>query len=198
MSDIEIVNRALILLGAEPIGSLDDHNKTARVMSGLLPQTKRTVLNEFPFTFALRIEPLTRASGSISGYSYVFSKPSNALNVSRVYGSDTFKGTSEFRVVGNLIGANISSGSVEYTAYVDDVSSWPQHIQECLATRLASDAATSLTGQPQLAVSLLQKYMALANHAAQTSVNEENISPVRSSDYVSGRMPVSSSSSGNN
>ncbi len=191
MSDLEIVNRALILIGAEPIGSLSDHNKTARIMSGLLSQTKRTVLNEFPFTFALRIEPLTRASGSIAGYPYVFSKPSNALNVSRVYSSDAYKGTADFRVVGNLIGANISSGSVEYTAYVDDVSSWPQHIQECLATRLASDAATSLTGQPQLAVSLLQKYMALANHAAQTSVNEENISPIRSSDYVSGRMPVS-------
>ena len=187
MTDIQIVNRALVLIGVEPIGSLSDHSKTARIMSGLLPQTKRTVLNEFPFTFSLRIEPLTRASGTVAGYSNVFAKPTGSLNVTRVYSGDDFHAPVEFRVVGNLIATNISSGSVEYTIYIDNPDTWPQHIQECLATRLASDAATSLTGNPQLSVSLLQKYMTLANHAAQTSVNEENVSPIRTSDYIQTR-----------
>ena len=187
MTDLQIVNRALVLIGVEPIGSLLDHSKTARIMSGLLPQTKRTVLNEFPFTFSLRIEPLTKANGSIAGYANVFTKPSGALNITRLYSNEDFHAAVEFRVVGNLIATNIASGSVEYTIYVDDPDTWPQHIQECLATRLASDAATSLTGNPQLSVSLLQKYMALANHAAQTSVNEENVSPIRTSDYIQTR-----------
>lgn len=187
MTNLDVINRALVLIGVEPIGSTADHSKAARIMSGLLPNTKRAVLNEFPFTFTLRIEPLGRASGSVAGYSNVFAKPSNALNICRVYSGDAFHAPVEFRVVNNLIAANISSGSVEYTVYVDDVNSWPQHIQECLATRLASDAATSLTGNPQLATVLLQKYMTLANHAAQTSVNEENIPPIRTADYLTTR-----------
>ncbi|MBQ6909200.1 MAG: hypothetical protein IJQ29_03725 [Synergistaceae bacterium] len=187
MTDIQIVNRALVLIGVEPIGALNDHSKTARIMSGLLPQTKRTVLNEFPFTFSLRIEPLSATSGSVAGYSNVFKKPTDCLNVTRVYSGDSFHAPVEFRIVGDRIAANVTSGSVEYTIYIDNVDTWPQHIQECLATRLASDAAVSLTGNPNLSTALLQKYMTLANHAAQTSVNEENISPIRMSDYLQTR-----------
>ena len=187
MTDLDAANRALILIGVEPVGSLSDHSKAARTMAGLLEHTKKTVLNEFPWTFANRIVPLTRASGSVAGYSYAFTKPADALNISRVYGSDDFKSPAESRVVGNLIGANVASGSVEYTAYVADLDSWPQQIQECLVTRLASDAATSMTGNAQLSIALLQKYTALANHAAQTSVNEENIPTIRASDYINTR-----------
>ena len=193
MTDLDAANRALILIGVETVGSLSDHSKAARTMAGQIEPAKKTVLNEFPWTFANRIVPLTGASGSVAGYSNVFSKPSDALNISRVYGSDNFKSPSEFRVVGSLIAANVSSGSVEYKAYVSDLDSWPQQIQECLVTRLASDVAITLTGNAQLSIALMQKYTALANHAAQTSVNEENIPTIRAGEYVNIRNAAQSS-----
>lgn len=184
MTDLDIVNKALLLIGVEPIGSLKDHSKTARVMSALLPETKRVVLNEFPWTFALRIVPLTKKTGvTVSGYEYFYSFPSDALNVQRVYNDTGYRGIAEYRVVNNTIATHIASGSLEYTAYVDDVTQWPAQVLECLVNRLASDAATSLTGQPQLATALLQKYMTLASHAAQVSVTEENIPPMRAADH---------------
>lgn len=183
MTDLEAANRALMLLGVAPIGSLSDSHQAARVMNAQLPNAKRTVLNEFPFNFALRIEPLTPAGGSVAGYAHVFAKPSSALNVQRVYSNTDFRGVAEFRVVGNLIAANIEGGSVEYTAFVSDLNTWPQHVQECLVTRLASDAAVSLTGDGNLMQAMLQKYMTLASHAAEVSVVEENVPPMRRADY---------------
>lgn len=187
MTDLDIANRALVLIGAETIGSLSDKNKAARTMSGALTDTKRAVLSEFPWTFNNRIEPLEKTSGSVPGYSNVFKRPSDALNIHRVYGSDKNSGIADYRQVNNLIAANISSGSVEYSAYIDDVNIWPANLQECLAIRLASYAAITMTGNPQLSTALQQQYMMLANLAAQGSANEENTPPMRRAEYVNSR-----------
>ena len=184
MTDLDVVNKALILIGVEPIGSLLDHSKVARVMNALLPDTKRVVLNEFPWTFALRIVPLKAKTGvTVDGYQYTFQYPSDALNIQRVYDDSGYRGVAEYRVVNGTIAAHISSGTLEYVAYVDDINEWQTQVVECLVNRLASDAASSLSGNPQLANSLLQKYMTLASHASQVSVSEENIPPMRASDY---------------
>lgn len=188
MTDLEVVNRALTFIGVAPIGSLNDNTQTARVMAALLPDTKRVVLNEFPWSFAMRIDPLVASSSPApAGYSYAFEYPAGALNVQRVYDATGFRGVAEYRVIGNVIGANVPSGTVEYTAFVEDVSSWPRQIAECLTTRLASDAATALTGSMQVSMGLLEKYMTLARVASQTSVVEENVPPARVTDYVQAR-----------
>jgi hypothetical protein len=184
MTDLEAANRALVMIGVEPIGSLSDRNKTARVISGLLPITKKVVLNEFPWNYALRIEPLVPKSGAtVKGYSHVFQRPADALSVQRVYSDNGFSGTGDYRIVGDSIGANIESGSVEYVAWVENLEDWPTHVQECLVTRLASDAAISLTGNGNLMQALLNKYMTLASHAAELSVTEENIANMRKAEY---------------
>ena len=192
MTDLEVANRALTLIGVEPIGSLADNGKAARTLNALLPGTKRIVLGEFPWSFATRILPLA-PSGELPppGYAKTFLYPPDALSVHRVYGSSDFRGVAEFRVLqsgtSNFIAANVQDGSVEFTARIDNVDLWPMPIVECLATRLASDAATALTGSPQLASALLEKYGMLASGAAQTSVVEENIPPLRATDYVLAR-----------
>lgn len=184
MTDLDAANRALILIGVPTIGSLEDQSQAARVMKGLLPMTKRTVLNEYPWSFVLRIEDLEPTdSGSVSGYPHAFKKPDDALSIKRVYSNDAFRGIADYRVVGNFIGANIEEGKLEYVAYVDDLNSWPQDIIECLVTRLASDASIALGGGGDLMTVLLRKYMTLASHAAEGSVVEENVPDMRASDY---------------
>lgn len=136
----------------------------------------------------MRIEPLIAAVGTPpAGYRSIFQYPADALSVYRVYSAAAFRGVAEFRVIGNVIATNITGGSVEYTAHVPDVALWPRQLAECLTTRLASDAATALTGSPQLAISLLEKYMMLARSASMNSVVEENVPPVRATDYVDSR-----------
>ena len=189
MTDLEVVNRALTLIAVEPIGSLSDNGKVARTMNALLPGTKRIVLNEFPWSFATRIEPLVPSAVTPpAGYSHAYAYPTDALSVHRVYSNADFRGIAEYRVLQsgsvNYIAANVSAGSVEYTAYVESVDLWPMQVTECLATRLASDAAAALTGSPQLASAMLEKYVMLARSAAQTSVVEENVPPARATDYV--------------
>jgi hypothetical protein len=182
MTELEAANRALMLLGVAPIGSLSDTTQAARCMSILMDGTKKAVLCEFPWAFALRIVPLSTTTGSIPGYKYVFTKPSDALEVRRVYSSGG-NAPMEFRVVGSKIGANESAGKVEYVANVADLDDWPRPIQECLVTRLACDAAMTLEGTPGVAQMLFQKYTAMASHAAEVSIAEEQPPLNRAADH---------------
>lgn len=192
MTDLQAANKALTLISVEPIGSLSDNGKAARTMNALLPDCKRVVLNEFPWSFATRIEPLTDAAGTPpGGYLKLFAYPTGALSVNRVYSDTDFKGVAEFRVLnqggGLVIAANVEAGNVEYTLDIQDLATWPMQIAECLVNRLASDAATALSGDARMAISLLEKYSALARAASQTSVVEENVPPMRAVDYIAAR-----------
>jgi hypothetical protein len=189
MTDLEAANRALTFLGVEPIGSLNDNGKPARTMNALLPLTKKTVLTEFPWSFATQFAALSPAGGSPpAGYSRLFAYPSGALAVRRVYANTDFKGVAEFLRVGTAaIAANIEGGTVEYTADMPNLDQWPIHVAECLAVRLASDAAVALTGMPDIAGVMMQKYMLLAQEAAQVSVVEGRVPPRKTAQYADAR-----------
>ena len=179
MTDLEAANRALILLAVEPVGSLSENVKAARVVSALLPHCKRVVLNEFPWPFAMRTVPLAPQPGPDVG---VFQYPSGALNVRRVI--DLVNTSKPFRVEGSLIYCDVQWAKAEYTADVQDLGAWPAQVLECLTTRLASDAANMLTGSPQLAMSLLEKYAMLVRLAMQTAAVEGYDTPLRNQNYV--------------
>ena len=183
MTELEAANRALTFIGVEPIGSLSDNGKPARIMNALLPLTKKTVLLEFPWAFATQFAALSYAGG----YSRMFAVPSGALAIRRVYSDTDFKGAAEYIRVGNSIATNISSGTVEYTMDVPNLADWPAHVAECLATRLASDAAMALTGNPNLASAMMQKYMTLAQEAAQVNVVQGRVPPRRATQYIDAR-----------
>lgn len=182
MTDLEAANRALTLLAVEPVGALSENVKAARVVSSLLPHCKRVVLSEFPWPFAMRTAPLVPQPGPDTG---VFQYPAGALNVRRVI--DLVNSSKRFKVEGPLIYCDIQWGKAEYTADVQDLGAWSVQVLECLVTRLASDAASTLTGSPQMAMSLLEKYAMLAKLAMQTAAAEERMEQPRNTDYIDAR-----------
>ena len=182
MTDLEAANRALTLLAVEPVGALSENVKAARVVSSLLPHCKRVVLSEFPWPFAMRTAPLVPQPGPEAG---VFQYPTGALNVRRVI--DLVNTSKPFRVEGPLIYCDIQWGKAEYTADVQELGAWSVQVLECLTTRLASDAASTLTGSPQMAMSLLEKYAMLAKLAMQTAAAEERMGQPRNTDYIDAR-----------
>jgi hypothetical protein len=189
MTELEAVNRALIFLGVEAIGSINDDGKPARTMYALLPAAKRLVLMEFPWSFATRAAALVPAAAPApEGLGSSFAYPSGALAVRGVYDGTGSRRAVEFSVFGvsgtRYIAAQTDSGSVEYMEEVGNVGQWPEQVVECLAARLASDAAAALTGNPGLASSMMQKYALLAQIAAQVSVVEQRLYPPRASHYV--------------
>lgn len=184
MTDLEAANRALILIGVAPVGSLSDASQPARTMQRLMDGTKRVVLSEFPWSFAHRMAPLSSASDvPPPGFLHMFAYPADAVNVDRV--TDRRRTLVPFQTLeGRRIAANVEQGHVEYTAWIPDLGAWRGDVAECFVTRLASDAAGTLTGSQQLAMALLDKYRMLVREAVQASAVEEYSPFERALDYI--------------
>ena len=172
MTDLEAANRALVLIGVAPIGALSDASQPARTMRRMLDGTKRVVLSEFPWSFAHRAASLSpTADMPPPGFLHVFVYPSDAVNIDRV--TDGLRTLVPFQTLeGGRIAANVA---------------WRGDVAECFVTRLASDAAATLTGSQQLAMALLEKYYRLVREAQQAGVVEEYGPFDRAVDYIAVR-----------
>lgn len=184
MTDLDAANKALTLLGVEPVGQLSDNTKAARTTAQLMDQVKRIVLAEFPWTFALKEVPLVvSAATPPAGYSHAWTYPGDAVNINRVF--DPWRRVVPFQTVeGGIIATNLLAVNVEYVRLVTDLNVWRSDVAECFITRLASDAAVQLTGSGQLMSGLYEKYLMLLNGAKDASVVEEYRPFGRADHYV--------------
>ncbi len=181
MTDLEVVNKALLLINQEPISGLSEASKTARVMSGLLETDKRLVLEAFCWTFAIKRSYAIRTA-PIDGFSMAYEIPPGTLVIRAVNGSSDL--LSEWRVMGNVLVTNDVVTSIDHTEYVSNLSDWSAQAVDALVHRLASDAAVSLSGAPEMAQALLEKYYLLLRGAQGSDVVNERVPLPQATHYI--------------
>lgn len=189
MTDLEAANRALGFLGVAPIGALADDTIAARTMNRMLPSTKRAVLSEFAWSFALKMEPLVASTAPPPpGFSVTFDVPADAVNVVQVYrGARIHLHKLHYIVQDGVICANEAAASVEYTYANEDLTTWSAAACEALCLRLASDAAPVLVGGQGVGFNLLEKYQLIVTNARVRSTGTENLAPEQSTHYIDSR-----------
>lgn len=197
MTDLECANRALNMLGVAPVGSLTDDTQSARVMNAMLPLTKKAVLSEFAWSFALKLAVLNKSPvAAPPGFSVTFTMPSDAENIIQVYRGKLTLNEGNWRthliklnfiIQNGVICTNEEDCSVEYTYSNLTLSSWSAAACEALAVRLASDAAAALTGGQSNGTVLLQKYQYMAQNAVGRSATAEDIAQVLNTHYIDSR-----------
>lgn len=184
MTELEAANKALALLGVASITSLTQEIQAARVMRSLFDSVRIIVLQEFPWSFAIRFQPLTLNGSAVipPGWSYAFDYPAEATAVYDL--RRRFDGeTVDYIREGALFFANLPDIWAEYTV-MPEISEWPQLVCEAFVARLASDAAAALTGSLNIAASLLEKYQLLVQIARTNSLNEEAPPLRRATHYI--------------
>lgn len=198
MTDLEAANKALVLLGVAPVGSLSDDTVAARTMNRMIEPAKLAVLSEFAWSFALRLAALAATAGTPPpGWSHTFGIPGDVENILQVYrGRVTYEDGRHVRthlvklnfiVAGGVICTNEADCSLEYTYKNINISSWSDAAVEALVTRLASDCAAALTGGQQNGMALLQKYQYLVANARARSAVTEDIAPMLNTHYIDSR-----------
>lgn len=190
VTDLQAANRALTMIGVEPLGALSDQSKAARIINSLITDVKDIVLAEFPWSFAARMEALAPSSAppppGTPKYTSMFAYPAAAVNVFRVF--DDREDSISFSVaeVGGTayIAAHSAKANVEYTVRINNLNLWRGDVAECLVTRLAHDAAYMLTANQNLSSSLFEKYAMQVQAAKANSVVEENRAQMDENHYV--------------
>ena len=140
-SSIDIASNALLLIGDNPISSFDDPGAGAQAAANLYPETKKRLLSEHPWSFALKSQRLSRLSQTpdiLTGYQHAFQLPTDLIRIWSI------QPHSNYILECNLLLSNSTSLLCTYIYDVDEVN-LPPHVVKSLEYLLAADFAIAVT-----------------------------------------------------
>jgi hypothetical protein len=146
ISVVSICNRALDLLGADPLTSLEDGTKTANLCLRNFAAIRDIVLRSYPWNSAMRRAGLA-ALADAPAWGYLFQyelptgpAPERCLRVHRVARGENF------RIEGRRILTDYPAPlQILYVAQIDDPADFDPLLAESIAARLSVYLAANLT-----------------------------------------------------
>jgi hypothetical protein len=156
ISKTDILNKALTLVGASPVTSIDDSTNNARILSRVYEIALREILAACKWNFATKRANLSLTTDTLDWYdtsnTYVYSKPTDII---RIYG--THDSAATWREEGDYIISDTSGLGVRYVYYLDVPSKYPSYFVKAFIHKLAAEVAYAIVNSGSLA----EKYMEL-------------------------------------
>lgn len=176
-SVVAICNRALDMLGAEPVTSLDDNSKAARLCARNYEPVRDAVLRAYPWNAAVRRAALAAlAEAPAWGYARQFQLPEGpspepCLRLLAIDGETEFG--LRYKIEGRRVLTDEAAPlNILYIARIDDPAVLDPQLADVIATRLAADLSYSLTASAALGQTLMDIYQAKLNEARITDADE--------------------------
>ena len=162
VSEVSIANQALTWLGQNPISSFNDASTTAEWMRNNYPFIRDAVLEERMWTFATARAVSITEDLDAWGVMYSHPKLANWVSVFRCYrnvdsyGNGTIDKT--FRMEGGNVLSAYSTVYLWGVTQITDTGKFTPSFVQCLAGRIAADAAIPLTENRQLQADMWNIY----------------------------------------
>ena len=157
VSRTEIINKALTLVGANPIVNIDDDTQNARVVNRIYELSLRSILSECQWNFATRRKLLATVTDTLEWYDtgeiYIYQRPSLCI---RIFGTNDDSAT--WREEGDYIISDTTGLGVRYVYYHDVPSKYPSFFIEAFIDKLCTDMAFMIVKSKTMAESFLEKY----------------------------------------
>ena len=167
-SIVDIANKALTYLGADPMTALTDDTVEGRAINRIHEQSRQYCLRDHPWNFAMtRVALAADTTSPVWEYSNSFPWPSDCLRIIEV---DT---TEEWSVEGrNIVTDAAAPLNILYIADITDTSIYDAKFVEAYAMRLASDVAYELTANQTVVASVSTAYSSLIEEARLVDAQE--------------------------
>lgn len=179
----EVINRALVKIGANTIASPDEASEQARKALLIFETVAQTELRKQAWSFAKKratLAPLAVPTGG-DDFKASFNLPSDCLRLITLNGSWVFNSIREannglapyYAIEGRTLQANDVAAKIVYVSDVTgSVSLWDAAFVEAFACRLAVELVQSINKNMQLKQSLKQDYMEALKEAKRTNAIE--------------------------
>ena len=136
-NEIEIINRALVKVGVNPIQGLNENSAESIVVKDMYSGVRDGVLCAYPWTFAKRKSILTKTSTlSVDGKNS-FVLPNDALRILSV-------NTDEYEIAGGVLLSDEDSICINYIGRPAEMD-FPAYFDGALVAKLASEICLPLT-----------------------------------------------------
>jgi len=147
MTETDLTNRALSLIGEAPVSSLDDGTAAGRAVGLHFEPVRDSLLRSHPWDFATgRVELSRLSTDPPFGFGCAFSLPADCLRVVTFNGVDVELALNSFAIEGGQLLTDSTSAAITYVRRETDPSKWDANFAEAFSYRLASAVARALTG----------------------------------------------------
>lgn len=162
ISKTELVNKALTLVGANPITNLDtDDTQNAKVVNRVYEISLRAILSECKWNFATTRKLLSSVSTTLDWYdtgeTYIYQKPVDCI---RIFGTNDPDAT--WREEGDYIISDTQGLGIRYVYYLDIPSKYPASFVEAFIDKLASDICYMILNSSTKAEEMYKKYQSVS------------------------------------
>ncbi len=170
LSEIDIINRALIEIGDQRIASRTDNNNRARIMNDLYDGIRDELLRECPWNFATQRDTLSADPiAPVYEWATAFAIPADHL-----YMVST-ENNSAYRLEGNQILSNQENSlKITYVRRVTDPTEFDTGFVELLIAKLAYKGAKNIAADLALEDRLFRDYNLVLIRSKKTDGQEDD------------------------
>lgn len=176
-SKIDLISNALILIGDDPVQSLEDPSFGVTVMNGIYDNVYRDVLSRHPWGFAMKeleLSQLSQQPDRRTGYRYAYQLPPDLVRIWELMEHG------DYTIVGSVLYSNLSSLLCRYVHPVAE-SQLPEYAALAIQYKLAADAATAITENNSISQDMANRFlMQMATAMATDSQNRPQVGIVDS------------------
>lgn len=152
-STIDVINKSLILLGAEIITDLSEGSVESTYSASLWDGVRQACLRIHPWNFALKeIELPAVTGGSDFKHNYQYNLPADFVRLIKVYDDGAYK------IKGKSIYTNRDSCKIRYIYDNTDVAAWDASFANVVAYKLAAELAYPITKSASLMEAMTQQF----------------------------------------
>lgn len=197
-SQVEVVNRALIKLGAARITSINDPVKGAQVMSALWDTVRRAELSKRYWTFAMQRTTLPAlASPPAFGFANAYQLPPDYLKLAQVGDEYIAPGLADYRtqddspwqVEGGMLLTDFAAPlKLRYVRDITDTGAFVGQFVEVLAAKLAYEACYAITQSREGQQLAMTDYKTAVKEAAAGNAIEKPPQGMPDDSWVLGRL----------
>lgn len=168
----DILNKCLVLVGANPIVSIDDDTENARVLSRVYDLSLRSVLSETEWYFAMKRELLALSGDTLAWTdttweNYVYVRPRDAIRI-----FSTNEPSSKWREEGQYIISDTSGLGVRYSWFIEDATKYPVFFVDALIDKLCENISYYVLNSPSKSQEFKETYLKISLPRAM-SVNSQ-------------------------
>lgn len=175
MSKLEIINKALGMLGANQIKTLEDNTLEAEAGRKMYQSSLDSILAETDWTFATKraLLPLVEDKRPAWGEGNYFELPADMIKIVDVMNRNVL-----WRREGNYIYTNASEFGLVYISRCTDPTFYPPYFVDALAAKLAVEMCYLLTNSTEKTNILLELYRGEYLPIAKTKNAREKSNPI--------------------
>lgn len=205
-SRVELANRALDKIGEQPIISLEDNQKAARVISRMFDMVRDDELRARKWSFSIKRTQLAPdVDVPVYGYGSQFTLPIDCLRILSIFNfdigpnmSDYNSGMSQTYVIEGrkiLYGRPIPGGPpanismpLRYISRIEDTTQWDASFNEAFACRLAMESCEAITQSDSKWQKCVSQYQMALSKASRANAIELPSDTISDDTWVFGRL----------